>query len=164
MAAVHDQINRPAEEDEDIILLTDVVEEPPNEVVLEIASGERELESLLGKEAAPQEAPSPTPAAEDEDLEDFLASLKDSDPAAVPPRPPESASSRELSVSQAELAEMVRREVASCLSEAQLKAIVREVIQETVEDLSRELLPRLAAEVMDRKVSGLLKRLAAEQE
>jgi hypothetical protein len=51
--AADDKVNRPAEEDEDIILLTEVVEEPPSEVVLEISAGEQELDSLFLKDSPP---------------------------------------------------------------------------------------------------------------
>ncbi len=161
-----DQIKRAAEEDEDIILLTDVVEEPPSEVVLEITTREAEPDSLLPRESASQDFPPPAPAAADEDLNDFLASLKDEDLGAPASsgRSPAAAVPQSPRFSQAEFEEAVRREVASFLSEARLNAILREVIQEKVENLSGELLTQTAREVLERKVSGLLKQLAAEED
>jgi hypothetical protein len=142
-----DRIKRAAEEDEDIILLTDVVEEPPSEVVLEITTREAEPDSLLPRESASQDLPPPALGAP--------ASSGRSPAAPVPQSP---------LFSQAEFEEAVRREVASFLSEARLNAILREVIQEKVENLSGELLTQTAREVLERKVSGLLKQLAAEED
>jgi hypothetical protein len=174
MAAASDQVNQPspaAEEEEEIILLTDVVEDPPSEVVLEIAPGEQELDSLFMEELRSRESESPpeAPAAADEDeaLDDFLASLKDlpedlGSPA-ISPSFSEERASQEYPVPQATLEEVVRRELESFLSEAQLQEIVREVVQETVGKISQELVPQIAAQVMDRKIGALLKRLAEEE-
>jgi hypothetical protein len=172
MTAPPDQVNSVpprSEEEEDIILLTEVVEEPPGEVVLVLAPDQQELDSLALRESAPPESPpaTPAPAAGDEDLNDFLASLKDLPEdlgtpaiaaAAHEPLVPQESPAR-----PGELEEAVRRQLASSFSEDQLKEIVREVVQETVEKLSQELVPKIAAQVMDQKIAALLKRLAEEK-
>jgi hypothetical protein len=163
MAAASDQMNRPAENEDDIILLTDVVEEPSGEVVLEIAPAEEDLDFLFLKEPAPPPSPpAPAAAAEDESLDDLLASLEDlpEDLGTPPPLPPAAAPLEEAPVAPAGLEEAVRRELEAFLTEDRLKEIVREVIQERVDNLSRDLLPQVAAETMDRKIAALLKRLA----
>ncbi len=175
MATVSDQVNQnspaAAEEEEEIILLTDVAEDQPTEVVLEIASGGQELDSVFLKESMSRETASPSEApaaaAEDDALDDFLASLKDLPEdlgtPAIPPSSGETLAFQESPPPQAGLEEAVSRELEAFLSEARLKDIVREVVQETVEKMSQELVPQIAAQVMDRKIAALLKRLAEEE-
>ena len=171
MADASDRLNQTpptAAEEEDIILLTDVVEAPPCEMVLEIAPEEQELDSLFFRESPSQEPPSQEPGGEDEVLDDFLASLKDLPEdlgaPAIPPTGSETPAIQEDTAPQPDNEGTVRREVESFLSEAELKAIVREVLEETVEKISREILPQVAREVTDRKVAGLLQRLTQESE
>ena len=171
MADASDQLNQTpptAGEEEDILLLTDVVEAPPSEVVLEIAPEEQELDSLFFKESTSQEPPPQEPRGEDEVLDDLLASLKDVPEdlgaPAIPPTGSETQLIQEGTAPLPGIEETVRREVESFLSEAEFKALVTEVLEETVEKISREILPQLAREVMDRKVAGLLQRLTQESE
>jgi hypothetical protein len=49
------------------------------------------------------------------------------------------------------------------LSETQLKELVREVVQEAVEKLTQELAPQVTAQMLDRKIGALRKRLAEEE-
>jgi hypothetical protein len=155
--AADDKVNRPAEEDEDIILLTEVVKEPPSEVVLEIAAGEQELDSLFLKDSPPQPPIETSSSVDpDEDLSDFLASLKDlpedlGTPAVPPGSPP------------AEPEAGGRREPRLSLTEAQLRELVREVVQETAEKLTQELAPQVTAQVLDKKIGALRQRLAEEE-
>ena len=161
--AADDKVNRPAEEDEDIILLTEVVEEPPSEVVLEISAGEQELDSLFLKDSPPPSSPeTPGSADADDDLSDFLASLKDLPEDLGTPAVPLAAPMK-AAAPQGAPEPVGRGELMLSLSETQLKELVREVVQETVEKMSRELVPQVAAEVMDRKIGALRKRLAEEE-
>lgn len=139
--------------DDDVILLTRVVEEPPTEVVLEL-EGE-ELVFLNRTAADSQPAPAPAPAGEVEDsLADLLASLKElpadfSPPAPTPlplspgaPPPPEVGSMPQMPLDEAELADLVR----------QLAA-------EVVERLARELVPQVAESLVAQEIKAWKKRL-----
>jgi hypothetical protein len=145
---------------DDIIELTELVEEVPAEpfdeataeVVLDF-QGENGMDILKAMEEAPEEAPPPDPPGvpQEDSLDDFLASLpelpEDLDvPAAAPP-PVEPA------------AAPLGQELAGRLSDADLVEVVRQVVQETVERLARELFPKIACEAIDRELTLLKKRL-----
>ena len=152
MAAPSDQVNRAPDQDteeDDIILLTEVVEEPPSEVVLEISGGEQELESLL------KGAPSQT-SQETTGLEDFLSSLEDLPEDLGTPAIP--AASSEVSAPlktepQEGSATGEPAELMLTLSETELKELLREVAQETMEKLTHEM-----GEVLDRKIDAWRRR------
>jgi hypothetical protein len=156
MTAAEDKLNRPAEEDEDIILLTEVVEEPPREVVLDISAGKQGLGSPF--QGSPLQAILEKPASggADDDLSDFLASLKDLPqdldiPAPLPATPqgePEAAAPVDL---------------LAFLGEARLKELLQEVVQETVAKLTQELAPQIIGEILDRKIDAWRQRQAEEE-
>lgn len=160
MSAPADRVNRSpldrGEEEEEVILLTEVLEEPPSETVLNLTSGEPELDSLFpGEPSAGGPGFPPEAAPAGEELDDFLASLKDlpedlGSSASAPPAP--GAESPGLHHS---LEEAVRRELAAFLQSPQFK----EMLQETVEKMSQDLLPRLAAQVLEQKIAKIFKRL-----
>ncbi len=147
MAVADDKVAPPAEETEGVILLTEVAGEPLSEVVLEISAGKPDLESLFHPEepsASPPETPGTTEA--DEDLRDFLASLKDLPEDLGTPAIP-------VPVLPAEPEAAVQGEAMLSWSEAQLKEIVREVVQEVVAKLTQEM-PQIAGEALERKIDA----------
>lgn len=150
--------------DDEVIELTEVVEEAaapeldetPAEVVLDFRPDRDDLdflkppadsqeESQAAPPAVPQEAP------QEESLDDFLASLPDlpadldvsadTTPAPAPPTP------------------KLPQDLAQRLSDAELKELVRQVVQETVERLARELFPGMASEAIERELNLWKKRL-----
>lgn len=160
MAAADHQVNPPVEEDEDVILLTEVVAEPPREVVLEISPGGSELDSLLGKDLPAPAAPETSPAAKaNDDLNDLLASLKDlPEDLGAPAKAP-----GEGGVLRGKPEMAGREELRWSLTETQLRDLVREVAQETVEKLLRELAPQVTAQVLDGKINAWRRRVAEEE-
>ena len=164
MSAPADRVNRSSlehgEEEEEIILLTEVVEEPPSETVLNLTSGERELDSLFPGELSaggPESPPEVTLAGEE--LDDFLASLKDlpedlGASASAPPAP-----RAEPPGLHHGLEEAVRRELAAFLQSPRFREMLQEVLQDMVEKMSQDLLPRMAAQVLEQKVAKIFKRL-----
>ncbi len=147
--------------DDEVIDLTEVVEEPPApevedvaaEVVLEIRPDRDNLDFLKSPADTQEKAPvAPAAAPPEESLDDFLASLPDlpedlditADPRPAPAQePPE-----------------LPQELAQRLSDAELKELVRQVVQETVERLAQELFPRLASQAIDRELHLWKKRLS----
>ena len=146
--------------EDDIIELTEVVEEAPAEapedaaaeVVLDFSSGGHDLESLKSPakpSKGPQRPPSTVPRGES--LDDFLASLPDLSedldisPGTLPPQKP--------------VAQDLRPALAERLSDEELKELVRQVIQEKVEGLIQEVFPKMAAEAIDRELNLWKKRL-----
>jgi hypothetical protein len=146
--------------EDDIIELTEVVEDAPAEivedataeVVLDFRSGGDDLESLkslVKPQDDKQAAPPVTPP--EESLDDFLASLPDfpEDLDISPETPP----------LQMPATQDLRQELAERLSDAELKELVRQVVQETVERLAREVFPEMAAEALERELHLWKKRL-----
>jgi hypothetical protein len=131
---------------------TEVADEGTAEVVLDYRPGSEDLASLKSSIEPQEEKPSTLPAAPQEDsLDDFLASLPDlpedldiSPEASPPPRPQ---------------APDLPQDLAQRLSDAKLQDMVRQVIQETVDRLARELLPQMAAEAIERELNLIKKRL-----
>lgn len=144
-------------EEEEIIELTEVLGETPAEVILELGAGEADLKALKVQAGGPfrEEPPEAASAAAKEDsLEDLLASL--------PELPEDLDIPAEAPALEIKPAAPLREELARLLPEAELKELVRQVIQETVERLARELLPELAAQALERQIQLLKKRLLAE--
>jgi hypothetical protein len=172
--------------EEEIIELVEVVEDPHQETVLELTVEDEDLDSLgLPGRAAPKDLPGKPPKVveegQEESLDDFLASLPElpedlaaaageSAPKEVPapevppisevlpaPEPPPApeAPPPVAAVSP----EGLHQQVESALNPEELQAMVREVVQETVEKLARELFPQVAAEVLDQHLAALKKRL-----
>ena len=146
----------PAGEADEVIELTEVVEEAPTEmveegsaeVVLDFRSGSDDLASLKAP-AGPQEEKRAAPL--EESLDDFLASLPD--------LPEDLDISREASPPAEPPAPGLHQELAQHLNDAQLQEVVRQIVQETVERLARELLPQMAAEAIERELNLIKKRL-----
>jgi hypothetical protein len=138
----------PAEGGDDVIELTEVVEEAPAEVVLDFRPGSDDLASLKSTAEPREEKP---PAPPEESLDDFLASLPDLpedldiSPEASPPPRPETP--------------VLPQDLAQRLSDEQFQELVRQVVQETVERLARELFPQMASEAIERELSLIKKRL-----
>ncbi len=159
----------PAAGEDDLIELTEVVdeEEPIEltdeaaaEVVLDLRAGSGDLSSLKAPEEPPEEpagepteeqTPAPPEAGAEKSLDDFLASL--------PELPEDLDISPEPRPLQAPPALELPPEVAQRLSDDELKELVRQVVQETVERLARELLPPMASEAVERELALLKKRL-----
>jgi len=151
-----DQTRPPPAGEDDLIELTEVVEEVPleladegtAEVVLDFSGGSDDLASLKAPAETREEQPSAPPG---ETLDDFLASLpelpEDLDvPPETPPLKPPAATD-------------LHQELAQRLSDAELAELVRQVVQETVERLARELLPKMASEAIERELQLWKKRL-----
>ena len=150
----------PASGEDDLIELTEVVEEAPleltdeatAEVVLDFRPGSGELASLKSPPEAQEEKPPTPPAApSEESLDDFLASLPElPEDLDIPPEetPRKSPAAMDL-----------RQELAGRLSDAELKELVRQVVQETVERLARDLFPQMASEAIERELTLWKKRL-----
>lgn len=128
-------------------------EDAPAEVVLDFSSGghdQESLKSLVKPAAEQQDSPATVPA--EESLDDFLASLPD--------LPEDQDTSPETPPLQKQAAPDLRQELADRLSDEELKALVRQVIQEKVESLVREIFPEMAAEAIDRELTLWKKRLS----
>jgi len=143
----------PAGGEDDLIELTEVVEESPAEVVLDFRPGQDDLDSLKSPPPSPEEKLEPSSPEAEESLNDFLASLpdlpEDLDLPAQEPPPATRVPDRDLG-----------QELAERLDEAELKDLVlRQVVQETVERLAREVLPEMAAAAFEREFRLLKKRL-----
>lgn len=140
--------------EDDLIELTEVVEETPTEVVLDFRPDKDDLDSLKSPPPpSPEEKPEASPPEAEESLNDFLASLPDlpEDLDLPAPEPPPEIRTPDRDLGQ---------ELAERLDEAELKDLVRQVVQETVERLAREILPEMAAVAIEREFSLLKKRLA----
>ncbi len=158
----------PAEEGDDVIELTEVVEEASaeavqeapaelvdegtSEVVLDFRPGSDELTSLKSSAEPREEKPAAPPAARrEESLDDFLASLPD--------LPEDLDISPETSPPLGSKGQDLRQELAQRLSDAELQEMVRQAVQETVERLARELFPQMATEAIERELNLIKKRL-----
>jgi hypothetical protein len=176
----------PAAED-DVIDLTDILEDGGSETVIEISSKMEDLDSLdlktlLSQEAEaetkPPEEPADTaPEKKDESLEDLLYSLKEEpgEPAPAPgpemtfepiPEPGEPVPLPEVAIPPEAppvvSEEDVRQQVQSSMSEERILDIVREVVRETVEKICRELFPGVASQVVNQEIEALKKSLEEE--
>jgi hypothetical protein len=131
----------------------EVVDDAADEVVLDFRPGSDDLASLKSPVAHredKQDAPAAAPR--EESLDDFLASLPDlPEDLDVPAQTP-------LFGMQA--TPDLGRELAERLSDAELRELVRQVIQETVERLARELFPEMASEAIERELNLWKKRLS----
>jgi hypothetical protein len=145
----------PAGEGDDVIELTEVVAEAPAEVVdeanAEVVLDFRPGDDLASLKATAEPREKEPAAPKKESLDDFLASLPDlpedldiSPEAAPPPKP---------------AAPVLPQDLAQRLSDPELKELVRQVVQETVERLARELFPQMAAEAIERELNLIKKRL-----
>jgi hypothetical protein len=145
--------------DDDIIELTELVDEAPAEVVdyatAEVVldfSPDSDLSALKAPAEPPEEPDAPAPAPGEESLDDFLSSLPELSPdldlSLQTPLPPPPAA---LALGQ---------ELAAHLSDEELRELVRQVIQETVERLAREVFPDMAAQAIDRELARWKKRLS----
>ena len=146
--------------EDDVIELTEVVEETPVEVVdeadaemvLDFRPGSEGLASLKSTGEPPEERTGPPTAAPlEESLDDFLASLPDF--------PEDLDITTESMPPPVQEAPDLRWELAQRLSDAELKELVRQVVQETVDHLARELFPRMASEAIERELTLWKKRL-----
>jgi hypothetical protein len=154
----------PAEGVDDVIELTEVVEEAPTEavqeastemvdeataeVVLDFRPGSDELASLKSSAEPREEKPA---APREDSLDDFLASLPD--------LPEDLDISPEASPPPGLKTPDLRQELAQRQSDAELQELVRQVVQETVERLARELFPQMASEAIERELNLWKKRL-----
>jgi len=151
-----DQTRPPPAGEDDLIELTEVVEEVPleladegtAEVVLDFSGGSDDLASLKAPAETREEKPSAPPG---ETLDDFLASL--------PELPEDLDISPETQPLRASPALELPPEVAQRLSDDELKELVRQVVQETVERLAREVLPQMASDAIEHELALLKKRL-----
>ena len=172
--------------EEEVIDLTDILEEGTSETVIEISSKMDDLDSLDLKtllsqeaeaEAKPPESPATAQGEKDQSLEDLLYSLKEvpEEPAAAPapemafepiPEPGEPVPLPEMAAFPAAAAavseEDVRQQVQASLSEERTLEIVREVVRETVEKICRELFPGVASQVVTQEIAALKKSLEEE--
>jgi len=175
---------KPAAE-EDVIDLTEILEEGASETVIEISSKMEELDSLdlksllaqeVEAEGQPPEAPVPAGGGKEESLEDLLSSLKEEpeEPPAAPapeipfepiPEPGEPVPLPEMAVPPEAAAvseEEVQQQVQASLSEDRILEIVREMVRETVEKICRELFPAVASQVVTQEIEALKKRVEEE--
>jgi|UniRef100_A0A7V6A575 hypothetical protein len=163
-----DQTKPPPEgEGDEVIDLTEVIEESPAEaagetlpqmadtgpaeVVLDYRAGSDDRTPLKFSVKPVEPREEKPPASQEESLDDFLASLPDLpedldiSPEAPPPPRPQAA--------------VPPQDPAGRLSDAELRDMVREIVQERVDRLARELFPQLAAEAIERELNRLKKRL-----
>ena len=126
---------------------TEMVDEGTAEVVLDYRPGSEDLASLKSAAEPPEPQGEKPTASPEGSLDDFLASLPDlpedldiSPEASSPPRP--------------QVQDLAQR-----LSDAELQEMVRQVVQETVDRLVRELFPQMAAEAIERELNLIKKRL-----
>lgn len=181
-----DQASKTPAAEDDVIDLTDILEEGASETVIEISSKMEELDSLdlkslLSQEVEAEPPPEPAdtaPEKKEESLEDLLYSLKEEpgEPAAGPgpeipfepiPEPPEPVPLPEVEAppvaATAVSEEDVRQQVQTSLSEERLLEIVREMVRETVERICRELFPSVASQVVDQEIAALKRSLEEEE-
>lgn len=142
----------PAEGEDEIIELTDLVEEESPSTMAETAA---EVLIRLEPEARGREdlvragKSEPEPG---DNLDEFLASLPDlfEEPGTPDTQP----------AAAAPAAPALAPELTASLDEAALREMVREIIQETVERLAREMLPPLALQAIERELRRWKKILA----
>lgn len=132
--------------EEEVILLTQVVEEPPIEPVLELAEGEEDFLAKLKEPPQPAMAP-PGTTETDDSLADLLAALKE--------MPPDFAAPRDL----APAPEPVPGTPVPALPEAEVAAIVRQVATEIIERLAREVVPQVAERLVAAEIRALKEKL-----
>jgi hypothetical protein len=132
----------------------EATEDAPAEVVLDFSSGDQDqetLKSLVKPPEAQQDPPSTAPR--EESLDDFLSSLpdlpEDLDTSPEPETPP----------LQEPATQDLGQALAERLSDEELKELVRQVIEEKVELLVREVFPGMATEAIERELSLWKKRL-----
>jgi hypothetical protein len=149
----------PVEEGDDVIELTEVVAEAPAEevdeataeVVLDFRPGD-DLASLKSTAEPLEEEPAASPAApKEESLDDFLATLPD--------LPEDLDISPEVSPPPKPAVPVLPPDLAQRLNDPEFKELVRQVVQETVERLARELFPQMASEAIERELNLIKKRL-----
>jgi hypothetical protein len=181
-----DLVSETSAAEEDVIDLTDILEEGSSETVIEISSKMEDLDSLDLKtllsqeaeaEAKPPEPADAAPEKKEESLEDLLYSLKEEpgEPAAAPapemafepiPEPGEPVPLPEVAIppeaTQEVPEEDVRQQAQASLSEDRILEIVREVVRETVEKICRELFPGVASQVVTQEIEALKKSLEEE--
>jgi len=159
----------PSGGDDDIIELTEAVDEgaaevmdqASAEVVLDFGPGS-DLSALKGPDEPPAEPVVPSPAPPEESLDDFLATLpelpEDLDIPTATPKAPAAPPAAAAPATPA--GPDLRRELGERLSDEELRELVRQVVQETVERLAREVFPQMAAEALDRELALWKKRLS----
>ncbi len=145
MATVDDRL-MPAEEE--VILLTRVVEEPPIEPVLELTDEEGDLPAGLQEPPRPAVA-SPPGADTDDSLADLLAALKE--------MPPDFAAREEPPAAQE-----APVTTALPLPEEEVAAVVRQVAAEIIERLAREIVPQVAERLVAEEIRALKERLCRQ--
>ncbi len=155
--------------DEDIIELTEavdegaaeVVDQASSEVVLDFGPGS-DLSALKGPSEPPAEPVVPSPAPPGESLDDFLATLPElSEDLDIPTTTPKAAAAPVAPAAPpAPAGPDLRRELDERLNDEELRELVRQVVQETVERLAREVFPQMAAEALDRELALWKKRLS----
>jgi hypothetical protein len=154
----------PDGEVDEVIELTEVVEEAPvgaaqeapmeavdeatAEVVLDFRPGSEDLASLKSAAESPEEKPA---APQEESLDDFLATLPD--------LPEDLDITPEASPPPRRQVQELPQDLPQRLNDADLQEIVRQVVQETVDRLARELFPQMAAEAIERELNLIKKRL-----
>lgn len=139
-----DKIPAPAEEE--VILLTQVVEEPPIEPVLELAEGGEDFLARL-KEPPRLAGTSPGGADPDDSLADLLAALKELPPDFVAPGEAPT------------ISDPIPTAPAPSLPEAEMVAIVRQVATEIIERLAREVVPQVAERLVTAEIRALKEKL-----
>jgi len=137
----------PVPAEEEVILLTQVVEEPPTEPVLELTDGEGDFLTRPFSPARPEALPAG--AETDDSLADLLAALKELPPDFAGPEDPAGA---------AEPAPAP----AFSLPEAEVAAGVRQVAAEIIERLAREVVPQVAERLVAQEIRALKQRLCRE--
>ncbi len=159
---LNDKIAASQDEDEEIIELTEVLEEGPSEVVLELSSleggGALSLDDLKSSEPEPAEVAVPEG---EESLDNLFDALQDLPENLEAPAAPAAAAAAVPDSSEVAVDE-VRQAVLSQVSPEQLQEMVEQVVRETVEGLVRELFPQIAEEVIGREIAALKKTLAEE--
>jgi len=138
-AAAHKPNQPPPDGEEDVILLTEVVG-PGEDKAPEPASG-----GLAADVPTEPSAPEPAPhVAADPSLDELLASLNNLPEDLGAGGPAVAAATPSVQgAAGPSLEEAVRRQVEALLREDRLKEIIREMLAEKVESLSREVLPQV---------------------
>lgn len=139
----------PVAAEEEVILLTQVVEESPIEPVLELAEGEEDFPARPPR--PPQTAvASPGSHETDDSLADLLAALKEFPPDfAASEGPPEPAAPSPAAPTVP-------------LTEAEVAAVVRQVAAEIIERLAREVVPQVAERLVAEELRALKRKLCRE--
>ena len=149
----------PPSSGDDIIELTEVVEQAAEEVpadanteVVQDFRGGDDLESLKSQVKPPEADPETSPTVpQEESLDDFLASFPD--------LPDDPDVSLETPTQQSQATQDPRQELAERLSDEELKELVRQVVQEKVERLVEEMFPKMATEAIEWELTLWKKRL-----